>query len=149
MHQYDTIVWTLKLNYSRTRCQNFSEDQRSGRRLRQERLLLSLKQKFLKFFSWIRHVDWGWNRTCVPIDEPLYFDLTVNFDHELLSTRLTAPGSPRMTQPMKSCTTTPGSMPLTLYEQQCGFFYVRSHKNQNSERAVRRGLRFAVLIRED
>ena len=57
MHQYDAIVWTLKLNYSRTRCQNFSGDQGSGRKLHQERLLLTLKQKFLKFFSWIRHGD--------------------------------------------------------------------------------------------
>ena len=57
MHQYDAIVWTLKLNYSRTRCQNFSGDQESGRKLHQERLLLTLKQKFLKFFSWIRHGD--------------------------------------------------------------------------------------------
>ena len=58
MHQYDAIVWTLKLNYSRTRCQNFSGDQGSGSmKLHQERLLLTLKQKFLKFFSWIRHGD--------------------------------------------------------------------------------------------
>ena len=57
MHQYDAIVWTLKLNYSRTRCQNFSGDQGSGRKLHQERLLLTLKQKFLKFFSWNRHGD--------------------------------------------------------------------------------------------
>ena len=57
MHQYDVIVWTLKLNYSRTRCQTFSGDQGSGRKLHQERLLLTLKQKFLKFFSWIRHGD--------------------------------------------------------------------------------------------
>ena len=50
------------------------------------------------------------------------------------------------TQPMKGCTTPPRYAPPTPYNQLCGLFYV--HKNQNSERAVRRGPWFFVLIRE-
>ena len=34
------------------------------------------------------------------------------------------------TQPMKTCTTPPGSMPPALYEQQCGFFYVPQESEQ-------------------
>ena len=34
------------------------------------------------------------------------------------------------TQPMKGCTTPLGSMPPTLYEQQCGFFYVPQESKQ-------------------
>ena len=34
------------------------------------------------------------------------------------------------TQPMKGCTTKPGSIPPTLYEQQCGFFYVPRESEQ-------------------
>ena len=43
--------------------------------------------------------------------------------------------------------TPPGSTSPTLFEQQCGFFYV-PHE-QISESAVRWDLRFFVLIRED
>ena len=49
--------------------------------------------------------------------------------------------------PIKGCTTKPGSTPPTLYELSVGSF--TSHKNQNSERAVRRDLQFGVLIRKD
>ena len=34
------------------------------------------------------------------------------------------------TQPMEGCTTALGSMPPTLYEQQCGFFYLRQESKQ-------------------
>ena len=34
------------------------------------------------------------------------------------------------TQPMKGCTTPLGFMPPTLYEQQCGFFYVPQQSKQ-------------------
>ena len=44
-------------------------------------------------------------------------------------------------------TTPPGSTSPTLFEQWCGFFYVP--QEQISESAVRRDLRFFVLIRED
>ena len=44
-------------------------------------------------------------------------------------------------------TTSPGSTSPTLFEQWCGFFYVP--QEQISESAVRRDLRFFVLIRED
>lgn len=95
----DAIVWTLKLNYSRTSYQNLSGDQRSGWRLREERLLLSLKQKFLIFFFLIRHGDRRWIRIkAVPID--------IN---------------PFITHPahdMKGCTTPTGSTPPT-YEYNC------------------------------
>jgi len=43
--------------------------------------------------------------------------------------------------------TPPGSTSPTLFEQLCGFFYVP--QEQISESAVRRDLRFFVLIRED
>ena len=43
--------------------------------------------------------------------------------------------------------TSPGSTPPTYFEQGCGFFYVP--REQISEKAVRRNLRFFVLIRED
>ena len=33
-------------------------------------------------------------------------------------------------QPMKGCTTLPGSMPPTFYEQQCGFFYIPKKSEQ-------------------
>ena len=46
-------------------------------------------------------------------------------------------------------TTTPGSTSPTLFEQWCGFFYVPQCKNQISVSAVRRDLRFFLLIRED
>ena len=46
------------------------------------------------------------------------------------------------TQPMKGCTRPPGSTNSSL-----GSF--TPHKNQSSERAVRRGVRFSVLVRED
>ena len=55
-----------------------------------------------------QHDDRGWNRSCVPID--------IN---------------PSLrTQPMKGCTTPLGSTPPTLYEQQCGFFYVPQESEQ-------------------
>ena len=76
-----------------------------------------------EFLYWICHGEstqrQGWNRTYIPI---------------LKST----PSIP--TQPMKGCTTPSGPMPPTLYQHQCGFFM--SHRNQNSERAMRQHLRF-------
>ena len=81
----------------------------------------------------------------------LFFFLFIEFAPErgdetgLKSQLISTPSLP--TQPMKGCTTPPGPTPPTLYKQQYGFFSVP--KNQNSERAVRRGLRFFVLIRKD
>ena len=60
---------------------------------------------------WIRHRtqhgDRGWNSTCVLISSPSL-----------------------PTQPTKGCTTPPGSMPPTLYDQQCGFFQVPQESEQ-------------------
>ena len=46
----------------------------------------------------------------------------------LASQPISTPSLP--TQPMKGCPTPPGSTPPTLYEQQCGFFYVPQDKEQ-------------------
>ena len=46
----------------------------------------------------------------------------------LMSQLISTPSLP--TQPMKGCTTPPGSTPPTLYEQQCGFFYVPQESEQ-------------------
>ena len=48
------------------------------------------------------------------------------------------------TQPMNGCTTSPGSTPLLFTNSSVGS--LKCHKNQNSERVVRRGPRFFVLI---
>ena len=74
-----------------------------------------------------QHGDRGSNRTNVPID---INPVITHPAHERLYyiTGVYAPYSLRT-------------------EQQYGFF--TSHKNQNSERAVRWGLRFFVLIQDD
>ena len=55
-----------------------------------------------------QHGDRGWNRTNIPI----FFTPSLS------------------TQPMKGCTTPPGSTPPTLYEQQCESFYVPQESDQ-------------------
>ena len=57
-----------------------------------------------------------------------------------VSLQITHPAQERLTTP-------PGSTSPTLFEQWCGFFYVP--QEQISESAMRRDLRFFVLIRED
>ena len=47
---------------------------------------------------------------------------------QLIGSCTSTPSLP--TQPMKGCTTPPGSTPLTLYEQQCGFFYAPQESEQ-------------------
>ena len=72
--------------------------------------MLIMMMIFFEFAMVTQHRKRGWNRTSVPID---------------INPFITNP-----TQPIKGCTTTPGSTPLTLYEQQCGFFYVAQESEQ-------------------
>ena len=62
---------------------------------------------FIEFATVIQHGDRGWNSTCILISSPSL-----------------------PTQPTKGCTTLPGSMPPTLYDQQCGFFQVPQESEQ-------------------
>ena len=63
---------------------------------------------------WIRRSDLIW-----------WQGMKQDFRSNLL---ISTPSSP--TQPTKGCTTPSGSMPSTLYEQQCRFFYVPQESKQ-------------------
>ena len=59
---------------------------------------------FIELATVTQHSDREWNKTCVPIHFP--------------------------PSPFNGCTTPPGSMPPTLYKQQCWFFYVPQESEQ-------------------
>ena len=61
----------------------------------------------IEFATVTQHGDRGWNSTCILTPSPSL-----------------------PTQPMKGCTTPPGSMASTLYDQQCGFFQVPQESEQ-------------------
>ena len=76
---------------------------------------------FIELATVTQHRDREWNKTCVPIHfHPAH--LTVEPHHQ-------------------------GLCPLHFTNSSIGSFM--SHKNQNSERAVRQGLQFFILIWED
>ena len=76
---------------------------------RSSRLSLVPLFHFIELVTVTQYGDKGWNRT---------------FKSQLISTPSLS------TQPMKGCTTPSGSTPPTLYEQQCGFFYVPQESEQ-------------------
>ena len=75
---------------------------------RSSRLSLVTLFYFIELVTVTQYGDKGWNRTKVSID------INVSLS----------------TQPMKGCTTPSGSTPPTLYERQCGFFYVPQELEQ-------------------
>ena len=79
------------------------------------------------------------------LNSPRWLNTVTGDETGLTSQLILAPSLP--TQPMKGCTTPPGSTPPLFTNSSMGS--VKFQKNQNSERAVRRGLWFFVLIRED
>ena len=79
------------------------------------------------------------------LNSPRWLNTVTGDEKGLTSKLISAPSLP--TQPMKGCTTPPGSTPPTLYEKQCWFFYVPQESEQ--WKSCDTGLRFFVLIRED
>ena len=62
------------------------------------------------------------------LNSPQWLETVTGDETGLTSQLISAPSLP--TQPMKGCTTPPGSTPPTLYEQQCGFFHVPQESEQ-------------------
>ena len=59
---------------------------------------------------------------CPLLKFPRWLNMVTGDEAGLTSQLISTPSSP--TYPMKGCTTAPASTPPTLYEQQCGFFYM-------------------------
>ena len=62
------------------------------------------------------------------LNSPRWLNTVTGDETGVTSQMISTPSLP--TQPMKGCTTQPGSRPLSLYEQQGGFFYVPQESEQ-------------------